>query len=209
MSDHQQTAINQGTEEPLEDTPQSLPKEVPEGMPPSTAAGAHSEDIRRANMNARFEELNCKLTLLSTGLKEVILGVRLLQKEVNRQTRQRGRRGGAAAMFPPEPHNNVVGEAASANTSSLPKQPSGFAKPTRVSDALCEFLDMPHGSLLARTMVTKLLNQYIKDNDLQNKEDKRRIIPNDKLRAILNLGEHDTITYFNLQSHIKHHFERA
>jgi chromatin remodeling complex protein RSC6 len=92
--------------------------------------------------------------------------------------------------------------------SGKPRTPSGFAKPTKLSDDLCGFLGVPSGSEMARTEVTRVINEYIKKNSLQDTADKRTIVPDTKLMSILKLGEGDKLTYFNLQTYIKHHFHR-
>ena len=89
------------------------------------------------------------------------------------------------------------------------RRPSGFAKPTLVSKDLCDFLSMPEGSELARTEVTRLLNKYIKDNNLQDPVDRRTIRPDLKLQALLNIKGDTQLKYFNMQSYIKHHFVKA
>ena len=86
------------------------------------------------------------------------------------------------------------------------KQPSGFAKPTQVSDELCNFMNKEKGSLIARTDVTKYIIQYIKDKDLQDKQKKNKIVPNESLKHLLGVGETDEVTYFNLQRLINQHF---
>jgi chromatin remodeling complex protein RSC6 len=50
------------------------------------------------------------------------------------------------------------------------RKPSGFAKPTKVTKELCEFMNKEEGTEIARTEVTKSLIDYIKLNELQNKE---------------------------------------
>ena len=45
---------------------------------------------------------------------------------------------------------------------NVKKEPSGFAKPTLISNELCDFLSKPNGTEMARTEVTKYLTQYIK-----------------------------------------------
>jgi chromatin remodeling complex protein RSC6 len=83
----------------------------------------------------------------------------------------------------------------------------GFAKPTRISEELCDFMNVPNGSLIARTEVTKYINLYIREKELKNKEDKKYIIPDDKLRVILGEEAHNKdITYFNLQKFMNKHF---
>jgi upstream activation factor subunit UAF30 len=96
----------------------------------------------------------------------------------------------------------------SSSTSTKPRTPSGFAKPTKLSDDLCNFLGVATGSQMARTEVTRVINDYIKKNSLQDINDKRTIVPDGKLLSILKLGEGDKLTYFNLQTYIKHHFQK-
>ena len=59
---------------------------------------------------------------------------------------------------------------------------------------------------MARTEVTKYLTSYIKDNNLQQPEDKRKINPDKKLSKLLKLTKDDQVTYFNLQKYMKSHF---
>ncbi len=94
------------------------------------------------------------------------------------------------------------------STEGKTRTPSGFAKPTKLSDELCAFLGVPAGSQLARTEVTRVLNEYIKKNNLQDTNDKRTIVPDAKLSSILALQGDDKLTYFNLQTYIKHHFQK-
>jgi upstream activation factor subunit UAF30 len=88
----------------------------------------------------------------------------------------------------------------------VPRKPSGFAKPSVLSDALCEFLEIPLKSELARTDVTKKILQYVKDNNLQNPEEKRYIILDDKLNKLLNPKPDEKVTYFNIQRLLKIHY---
>ena len=83
---------------------------------------------------------------------------------------------------------------------------SGFAKPTAVSVELCKFMGLKDGTEVARTEVTKFLTTYIKENNLQNAENKRVIVPDKKLASLLNVGKKDELTYFNLQKYMKPHF---
>lgn len=83
-------------------------------------------------------------------------------------------------------------------------KPSGFAKPTPITKELASFLGVDQGTEMARTEVTRRVDKYIKDHNLQNKEDKRVIVPDKTLRKLLKLSKDDKLTYFNLQSHMKH-----
>ena len=61
---------------------------------------------------------------------------------------------------------------------------------------------------MARVQVTKLLTEYIKENKLNDENDKRIIVPDKKLSDLLMFHEHEgeVLTYFNLQKYIKHLF---
>lgn len=95
-----------------------------------------------------------------------------------------------------------------------PKRPAnpstnGFLKPCLISDEMCDFLNIPHGTFKSRVDVTRGVNAYIKENNLQNPVDKRRILPDDTLIRILNLTITQPLTYFNLQTHLTQHFPRV
>ena len=84
--------------------------------------------------------------------------------------------------------------------------PSGFAKPGPVSDELRKFLKLGKDELIARTEVTKAINAYCKEHDLQNGSDKRKILADAPLRKLLKLNKSDELTFFNLQTYLKVHF---
>ena len=84
--------------------------------------------------------------------------------------------------------------------------PSGFVKPTLISDELAMFLGEPVGIEMARTDVSRAINRYIIENGLQDTENGRKINPDEKLTNLLRLKEEDELTYFNLQKYMKHHF---
>jgi len=84
--------------------------------------------------------------------------------------------------------------------------PSGFQKPLNVSPELRKFLGLPDGELIARTQVTKSVNAYCKEHNLQNPEDKRIILADSTLRKLLKLGKNDELTFFNLQKYLKPHY---
>jgi len=62
---------------------------------------------------------------------------------------------------------------------------------------------------MARTEVTKFLTSYIKMNNLQQTEDKRKIKPDTKLLKLLNVDINEEVTYFNLQKWMKPHFPKT
>jgi len=89
------------------------------------------------------------------------------------------------------------------------RQPSGFVKPTRISDELAQFLGKTIGTEMARTDVSKEINAYIRSNGLQDKDNGRKINADTKLSKLLKLNKEDELTYFNLQRYMKHHFIKA
>jgi upstream activation factor subunit UAF30 len=89
------------------------------------------------------------------------------------------------------------------------RAPSGFVKPTKISDELAKFLEKPVGSEMARTEVTRDINAYIRLHNLQDKENGRKIIPDAKLQTLLKLKKTDELTYFNLQRYMSPHFSKA
>ena len=90
------------------------------------------------------------------------------------------------------------------------RAPSGFAKPTKVTKELCQFMDKPEGSEIARTEVTKALVTYIKTNNLfeQGNVAKKKIVPDEKLKSLLGIenNELNDLTYFNIQKYMNKHF---
>jgi chromatin remodeling complex protein RSC6 len=86
------------------------------------------------------------------------------------------------------------------------KHQYGFASPSVISAQLCSFMGHPEGTKIARTDVTKYIVNYIKEKQLQDTQDGRKINPDPALRSLIGDGD---ITYFNLQHHMNKHFEKA
>ena len=86
------------------------------------------------------------------------------------------------------------------------RAPSGFVKPTKISDELASFLGKPFGSEMARTEVTREINAYIRANSLQDKTNGRKINPDQQLAKLLKVTDKDELTYFNLQRYMSPHF---
>tara|TARA_Y100000389_G_scaffold71936_1_gene68648 strand:- start:110 stop:679 length:570 start_codon:yes stop_codon:yes gene_type:complete len=129
--------------------------------------------------------------LMLTGLKQAISGLNLhlkiLEKDMKKQLK------------------NIE------KTNKKPKtkgnrKPSGFAKPSDVSNELCKFMGRDTGTQIARTEVTQYLIQYIKENQLQFAENKKIILPDEKLKKLLGVDNTTEVTYFNLQGLMNKHF---
>ena len=89
------------------------------------------------------------------------------------------------------------------------RAPSGFVKPTLISNELASFLNKPVGTEMARTEVTREINSYIREHKLQDKDNGRKIIADKKLTGLLKLKKGDELTYFNLQRYMSPHFAKA
>ena len=89
------------------------------------------------------------------------------------------------------------------------RSPSGFVKPCLISNELASFLNKPNGVEMARTEVTREINAYIRQHNLQDKANGRKINADAKLSKLLNLKPQDELTYFNLQRYMSPHFQKA
>tara|TARA_B100000965_G_scaffold90472_2_gene73690 strand:- start:5226 stop:5858 length:633 start_codon:yes stop_codon:yes gene_type:complete len=88
------------------------------------------------------------------------------------------------------------------------RAPSGFVKPSLISDELAAFLDKPKGTEMARTDVTREINKYIRAHSLQDKENGRKINPDKSLQKLLKVEPDVNLTYFNLQRYMGVHFPK-
>lgn len=167
---------------------------APEPVVEKPVENTPAEETTDAAPVDQFSVVLGKLQSYISEFKELVSTVKALQKEHAKLQKATAKKGKKAA----------------ANGEGGAKRPaSGFAKPTKLSDQLCSFLGVAAGSSMARTEVTRIINDYIKKNKLQNPEDKRQILPDDKLKSILNYKEGDKLSYFNLQSSMKHQFIKA
>ena len=141
-----------------------------------------------------FKTINDSITLFKMQMNSLQQNIRTLEKQVNKELK-------------------TVTKVMKSKAKSKPKTdraPSGFAKPTKVTKELCEFMNRPEGTEIARTEVTKSLSQYIKTNNLQEKgaNSKNKINPDDKLKTLLGLSNDETenLTYFTIQKYMNKHF---
>ena len=88
------------------------------------------------------------------------------------------------------------------------RSPSGFAQPTRVKDALCDFLGIDRGSMVARTDVTKQVIQHITDKNLKEPGNGRNIIPDEALERLVGGPEERMKTMVERKAFLKDMSER-
>ena len=86
---------------------------------------------------------------------------------------------------------------------------SGFLKPVHISSDMAKFTGWNHDELKSRVDVTKYICKYIRDNNLQNPEDRRQIIADKKLAKLLDFNpekDDKPLTYYRIQTYMKKHF---
>lgn len=100
-----------------------------------------------------------------------------------------------------------------AEPSDTERKPSGFARPSPLSDQLCAVLGVDKGTEMPRTTVTRMICKIIKDNGINDSVNKRQIDLSKPqataLKALLDPEPGATITYFNLQKYLKKHIGPA
>ncbi len=87
------------------------------------------------------------------------------------------------------------------------RKPCGFAVSSKVTPEMCEFMGRKEGELISRIEITKYLNKYIKEKDLENPDNRQNIVPDENLWKIL--GEearNEKITHFTIQKYLNKHF---
>lgn len=141
-------------------------------------------------MSVQFDNLLGQLSALRSQLASVTVQVRALSKRAEREVK-------------------AANKASRKKRKSGNRAPSGFVKPADISDELAKFLGKPKGTQLARTEVTREINTYIRDHKLQDPQNRRRILPDSKLKKLLKLKSSDELTYFNLQRYMSPHFPKS
>ena len=162
------------------------PAPVVEVAAPAVAATEAVES--GASLSDEFNQVVTQLTSVRTLLAGLTTQVRQLQRRSEKELRTAQKSGKKVRK-------------ATGN-----RNPSGFVKPTPISDTLATFLGKPTGTLMARTEVTREINQYIRAHNLQDPANGRKINPDAKLRKLLNVEKNGELTYFNLQRYMSPHF---
>ena len=167
----------------------AAPEPVVEAAPaPTPAAPAADAPEATETLTDKLHEFGSKLSQMMTIYTTLKQDFKTLSKQIERDMK-------AAQKA-----------SAKKRRSSGNRQPSGFIKPTLITDELASFLGKSSGTEMARTEVSKEINQYIRENKLQDSANGRIIRPDSKLKKLLRVGADEELTYFNLQRYMKHHF---
>ena len=134
-----------------------------------------------------FEQLVTQLNLMKNQITSMQQNIKQLEKSVKKQ--MKGLKKEATKI---KPKGN--------------RAPSGFAKPSKVTKELCEFMNKNEGTEIARTEVTRALVAYIKENKLENTTNSKIIAPDEKLKVLLGIEDGQELNYFNIQKYMNKHF---
>ena len=185
-------------------------EEVVEETTPTTAAAAPKVTKKRRVVDREsvfnsFDALQKQVedeidAVRSASDKSRVSGVRFL-RSLNKSLKQL-KKDTARAMKQKRKNPNRA-----KNTSS------GFMKPVPISGEMSKFTGWGSDELKSRVDVTKYICGYIRDNNLQNPDDRRQIVPDKKLQALLKLDKkslkEEPLTYYSLQKKIQPHFVSA
>ncbi len=69
------------------------------------------------------------------------------------------------------------------------KAPNGFTKTVSVSADMLKFCGKSSGEQMSRNEVNQFIHTYIREHNLQNPENKREIVPDSKLKKLLDLSK--------------------
>ena len=148
-----------------------------------------TQETQIGNISDQFDSIVTNLSMFKTHISLLQQQVRALDKIVKKQMN----------LLKKESSKNK-------NKNNASRKPSGFARPTRVTKELCEFMNKTEGTEIARTEVTRALVAYIKDQQLEDKINSRIIMPDNKLRELLGIEENKELTYFTIQKYMNKHF---
>ena len=146
--------------------------------------------IKENQIICQFNSITESLNLFKNHIGNVQQQIKLLEKNVKKQIKQ-------------------LKKETKKNKNKGNRKPSGFARPSKVTKELCEFMNKKEGTEIARTEVTRALVKYIKNNKLENTSNSQLISPDNKLKYLLGIDDNQELTYFNIQKYMNKHFIKS
>jgi len=83
-----------------------------------------------------------------------------------------------------------------------------FQEKLNLSNELAKFLSVDSGVKLTKAEVMKSVSDYIKTNNLQLEENKRRFKPNKQMAKIFEMKQSDKLTFVEINKHVSSHLSR-
>eukprot|EP00798_Chlamydomonas_sp_ICE-L_P008388 gene8388-18304_t len=141
-------------------------------------------------MTSKLGELADKIASISIVMKDAVAITKILQKEYVRICKV---------------HSASISSGRKKKASPSSTGPRKVALGS-MSESMAQFLGLSVENQVSRKDVVQGLNLYIKENKLQSPNDGRIIVPDAKLKALLNIEDDVILNYFNMQRYINPHF---
>ena len=158
---------------------------------PEPVVAATVQPAPEGLQNLEFSDFVTKLQLLGNLVSKLKTDFKVLEKKANRDMK------------------NIAKASIRRKNKNVNRAPSGFVKPTSITQELALFLGKQPGVQMARTEVTREINAYIRANNLQDKENGRIINADEKMKGLLKIPVGENLTYFNLQRYMSPHFTKT
>lgn len=162
--------------------------EVAAPVAPAPAADAVVDVV---TLSSKLGDFSSKIQQVAALLTSMKSEYKTLERTVARELKQVAKSGGKKRK------------------SSANKNPSGFVKPTKISEELIAFLGKESGTEMSRVEVSKEINTYINEHKLKDEKCGRQINPDANLSKLLKIQKDEILTFFNLQRYLKIHFIKA
>ena len=147
--------------------------------------------VTYAELDTDFETMEKKLVELKSTVGNMMVMFRELRKKQRRYAREiskRGRKKIEEDMLRPK------------------QKPKGFQVPIRITDELCDFMHVEHGTKMNCAEAGKRVHMYIKEHKLQDPSNGININLDSKLKSLLHVEKEVQLTYFNLQHYLSRHY---
>lgn len=174
------------TTETVAPTPAPVTTPVATVAPVETVAPTTTEETTTDNVETMFAKLVFQFQEAQNMMKTLQASIKVLHKEVLRERKENAKK-------------STVKKAKGT------RKPSGIALPESISAELASFLGVAPETQISRIDVTAKVFEYVKSNNLQNPTAKKEIVPDAKLKALLDNGD-KTVFFFNIQTFLKRHF---
>ena len=161
---------------------------VPEVVPAVVAAPVEepeniSSETRLSALEGQLQAINAIFSAVKTTVKDLRKVLAREKKAAEKSSKTKG-----------------------AKKVNKDRKPSGFTKPTLISDELAQFLGKTVGTEMSRTEAAKEVIAYIQSHKLKDEKNGRIIHPDAALSALLKVTSEDNLHFFNLQTFMKPHF---
>jgi chromatin remodeling complex protein RSC6 len=176
---------------PVVEAPVVVSTPVVEAPAPAPAVEAATPDA----LSSKLNDFGSKIAQIASLLTTMKSDYKALEKQVAKEVKDK-QKGSKGKKVKAAPNPN--------------RKPSGFAKPSVITEELSKFLGKEVGVMMSRVDVSKEITKYINEHNLKDKDCGRQINPDAKLSKLLDIkAGGEPLTFFNLQKYLKVHFVKA